>query len=110
MKRHVFDVVILLEVCAVVNAGPESFSGKEMKQVAPVPPPCPSWTGFYIGGFAGYKYGNIEPDGQLFGAWDEFPVDVAAIKSRGDDDLNTSGAELGGLIGFNYQWHNWVFG
>lgn len=24
--------------------------------------------------------------------------------------MSTSGAELGGLIGFNYQWHNWVFG
>lgn len=104
---------ILFAVSALAYAGPEaisSYSGKEMKQVAPMPPACPNWTGFYIGGFGGYKYGEIDPSIRLEGPWSEFPVDVREIESRGDNDLSTSGAEAGGLIGFNYQWHNWVFG
>src|SRR5436853_3657569 len=30
------------------------------KAVAPIPPPCPSWTGFYVGGFGGYKFSNVK--------------------------------------------------
>lgn len=92
-------------------AGTETSSGKEMKTtVAPMPPACPNWTGFYIGGFGGYKFGVIDPEIHLFGAWDEYPVDRDLIEDNGNPDLSTSGAEVGGLIGYNYQMNNWVFG
>ena len=81
-----------------------------MTQVAPASTECPSWTGFYVGGFGGYKYGSIDANLQLLPPWDEFPDDVRLLEGHGNDNLNTSGAELGGLLGFNYQWHNWVFG
>lgn len=81
---------------------------KEMVQ--PVPPPCPSWTGFYIGVFGGYKHGEADVDMDL----DDFaqgPIDGAEVESQGNPDLSTSGGEVGGVLGYNYQLQsNWVFG
>jgi outer membrane immunogenic protein len=112
MKKATLILAVLCAVGALVYAGPEQYSGKEMKQVAAeAAPSCPNWTGFYVGGFGGYKYGNIDPNLTLNGDWlPDFADDVRAIESRADNDLSTSGFELGGLLGYNYQWHNWVFG
>lgn len=110
MKRLTLTLTILSVLCGLAYAGPEQYSGKEMKQVAPVPPACPSWTGFYIGGFGGYKYGVIDPSLDLGGAWAEGPDERDSLESFGSKNLNTSGAEAGGVIGYNYQWKNWVFG
>ena len=43
MKRLALASVIFCALCAPTYAGPEQFSGKEMKQV--VPPPCTEWYG-----------------------------------------------------------------
>src|SRR6266404_3988497 len=114
MKRFALTLSILFVFGALAYAGPEPLpSGKEMKAIAPAPPPCPSWTGFYIGGFGGYKFGSADTDLTLGGGWDADPLDRAdrdKILSEVPDDLDASGAEAGGLIGYNYQWHNWVFG
>src|SRR6266705_3184057 len=114
MKRLALTLSILFVFAALVYAGPEQLpSGKEMKAVAPAPPPCPSWTGFYIGGFGGYKFGSADTDLTLGGGWDADPldrVDRDLILSEVPDDLDASGAEAGGLIGYNYQWQKWVFG
>jgi outer membrane immunogenic protein len=67
--------------------------------------------GFYVGAFGGYKFGATDVTLDLGGSWlsdgtgDQFPV-----ASNGSKDLDTSGFELGGLIGYNFQWNNWVFG
>lgn len=113
MKSLALTSAISLAVCAVVNAGPESFSGKEMKAVAPAPPACPTWTGFYVGAFGGYKFGATDLNLDLDGSWNATAFDRAdrdAILSKVPDDLDATGAEVGGLIGYNYQWNKWVFG
>jgi len=82
-----------------------------MKQVAPVPTPCPSWTGFEIGGFGAYTYGQIDTHTDLTGTWELFHDAEVAIQDRGNRSLNTSGGEIGGIIGYNYQFGgNWVVG
>jgi outer membrane immunogenic protein len=108
MKRATLTFLIFSALCALTYAGPEQYSGKEMKQVAPVPPPaCPSWTGFYIGGFGGYKYDATDIDLNLTGDWiSDAPLDKTAIEAHSPGDLNASGAELGGLIGYNYEFQN----
>lgn len=112
MKKLLLTLATSCILGAIASAGPEPYSGKEMKQVAPMPPPCPSWTGFYVGGFGAYTYGVIDPTLKLDGFWDAFapPGDSANLESFGSNDLSASGAELGGLIGYNYQWNKWVFG
>ena len=78
-------------------AGTESMSsGKEMKQVAPVPAPECNWTGFYIGLNVGGQWGHSEnKDLDDYNALD---------KPWGYDE---SGVVGGGQIGYNYQW-NWL--
>src|SRR4051812_24828122 len=114
MKRFALTLSILFVFGALAYAGPEPLpSGKEMKQIAPAPPVCPNWTGFYIGAFGGYKFGATDTDLTLDGTWNATAIDRAdrdAILSEVPDDLDASGAEAGGLIGYNYQWQKWVFG
>jgi outer membrane immunogenic protein len=113
MKKVTLGLIISGVFSALVYAGPEQYSGKEMKQVAPMPPPCPNWTGFYIGGFGGYKFGATDTNLSLGGGWDADAPDRAdrdLILSNSPNDLDTSGFEAGGLVGYNYQWNKWVFG
>jgi len=114
MKRKILILAIFSLTTALGYAGPEPLpSGKEMKEIAPTPPPCSSWTGFYFGALGGYKFGATDTDLDLFDAWNADPLDRAdrdSILSESPSNLNTSGGEVGGLVGYNYQWNKWVFG
>jgi outer membrane immunogenic protein len=108
MKKFTLAFAGLCAFCALAYAGPEPLpSGKEMKEVAPAPPACPNWTGFYIGAFGGYKYGVFDPSTRVV---EDEVEDSLAIDSHGSKNLSTSGGEVGGLIGYNYQWNKWVLG
>lgn len=90
----------VLFVCSAVGtaafAGPEPYSGKEMKQVAPAPVPECNWTGFYIGINVGGQWGHSE-DTDL-SDWN-FP--------DREWGYNESGVVAGGQVGYNFQW-NWL--
>ena len=114
MRKLALVVTILSASAALTFAGSELSSGKEMKQVVPPPPACPSWAGFYIGGFGGYKFVNADIAFDLSGHWNDRDVAPAGfienVEDLGSGDLKPSGAEAGGLIGYNFQRNNWVIG
>lgn len=110
MKIVIASLALFAASQCVVVAGPEPISGKEMKQVAPVPVECPRWSGFYVGAFGGYKFSNVDTEMNLDGEWNTLPSEIQSQIEGSTPDLDNSGAELGGLIGYNFQWHNWVFG
>jgi outer membrane immunogenic protein len=112
MKKIIFTFTVSLALTALSYAGPEAISsGKEMKEVAPTPTPgCFDWSGFYVGGFGGYKFSSVNLDLSLAGAWNSLPVGRASVLSDAPDNLDNSGAEAGGLIGYNFQWNCWVLG
>jgi len=107
--KQLIRLTILFCACAALAltavAGPEPLpSGKEMKQVAPAPPECDyTWTGFYIGGNAGYGWGNGDthfhplPDAATF-----FDLEPTTLSP------DPSGFIGGGQIGFNWQWNKWL--
>ena len=102
---------ILYAFCSLAYAGPERYSGKEIKEVAPPPPPRPNWSGFYVGAFGGYKFGSTPIDLSLGGDWNFRPEDRNVVEAHAPDNLDASGAEAGGLIGYNHQFtNNWVVG
>lgn len=74
-----------------------------------MPPPCPSWTGFYVGGFAGYKFGANDTTLELGGSWPNVQG-VEALEAANSHDLDTSGFDAGGVIGYNHQFNRWVVG
>jgi len=81
-----------------------------MKQVAPAPPPgCFDWSGGYVGGFGGYKFSVVNQDLTLTGRWLDFPDARPFIENR-SGNLNNDGGEVGGLIGYNWQFNCWVVG
>ncbi len=97
--------VLCSVVCSLVAyAGPEPIqgSGKEMKQAVVPTPECDyTWTGFYIGGRAGYGWdagrfrADPEPDVATFG--------LDAYRR----DTNSDGFVGGGEIGYNWQFGKW---
>ena len=107
--KQLIRLTILFCTCAAlaltVVAGPEPMpSGKEMKQVAPAPPECDyTWTGFYLGGNAGYGWGNADTD------FHPLPNAVTFV-NLAPTTLNPdpNGFIGGGQIGYNWQWNKWL--
>jgi outer membrane immunogenic protein len=64
----------------------------------------------HFGAFAGYKYSAVDHDMTLGGAFNQLPPVKSAIEPRGAGNLDNDGAELGGLVGYNYQYRQLVFG
>jgi outer membrane immunogenic protein len=105
----------------IAFAGPEVLpSGKEMKEVAPMPPPpeC-HWTGFYIGLNAGGTWSDnnsFDTDGTKIFANPLFPAgsnavgDALAVVGTNDLSLSTAGFAGGGQIGGNQQIWRFVVG
>ena len=114
MKKAISILAALFAVSAVIYAGPEPVSsGKETKEVAPAPAPsCFDWSGFYIGGFGGYKHSNVDRDFDLGGGWQGIvgATGLDRAEAAGSGDLDNAGAEAGGLIGYNFQRNCWVLG
>lgn len=86
-----------LALALTAFGGPEP-SGKEMKQVAPAPPPECNWTGFYIGLNVGGQFGHSE-----IKDLDGYATDDPGNKWGFDE----SGVVAGGQLGYNFQW-NWL--
>ena len=68
-----------------------------------------NWTGFYIGGNAGYSWGRSNSDVSYFSTVTGLPIvpPPGSITSAGFD---MNGGIAGGQIGYNWQSSNWVFG
>ncbi|HXX40919.1 MAG TPA: outer membrane beta-barrel protein [Chthoniobacterales bacterium] len=99
---------LLFTLCALTFAGSEPLPAKEMPVV---PPACHDWTGFYIGGFGAYTFNTVDVNLGLGGEWGATPDERGVVQSEGEHDLDHSGGELGGLIGYNWMYRKcWVFG
>jgi len=112
MKETALTVAILSVLGTLAYAGTAAVSGKEMQQVAPAPPPCCDWSGGYVGLFGGYKFSVVDTNLDLSGEWDQEGLHDFhhRVESAGSQDLDNDGGELGGLVGYNWQFGCWVLG
>ena len=67
------------------------------------------WTGFYIGGNAGYSWGRSSTDVSYYNTLTGLPI-VAPAGSITSSGFDMNGGIAGGQIGYNWQSNNWVFG
>ncbi|MBR1229187.1 MULTISPECIES: outer membrane protein [unclassified Bradyrhizobium] len=68
-----------------------------------------NWTGFYIGGNAGYSWGRGSSDVSYYNTVTGLQIAPPAGSITGASyDMN--GAIAGGQVGYNWQSNNWVFG
>ena len=69
-----------------------------------------NWTGFYIGGNAGYSWGRSNTDVTYFNTRHRRADRARQPGSITDAGFDMNGAIAGGQIGYNWQSSNWVFG
>jgi outer membrane immunogenic protein len=83
----------LLASTTILACGPALAAdlGYPVKAPIAVMVPGTNWNGFYIGAFGGYASGDYRDN-------------------TGGDRLDKDGAFGGGLIGYNWQFSNWVLG
>ena len=110
MKKLLFLAIGLLAVALVRPA-----------HAADLARPAPAhagdtWTGFYVGGNAGYAWGSannvlgIADDGSPFTCHFCFASDVGLAQTAGSPTVNPKGFTGGGQLGYNWQNYNWVYG
>ena len=96
-------------VMAVIPAASAADMAPRYTKAPPVMVEVWNWTGFYIGGNAGYSWGRSNTDLTYFntatGA--NIVLPPGSISNRGFD---MNGAIAGGQAGYNWQTGNWVLG
>ena len=94
-------------------AGPERYEGKEVQPMTqPALEEACNWTGFHIGIHGGYAWTDgdmkwIDSDSGGLGSEDQSGVpENPEVLSKQE----MSGFFAGGQVGYDYQWHSFVFG
>jgi len=111
IMRHVFAATAFLAALPFAAFAADLPSRKGPPVYVP-PPPVFTWTGFYVGGIAGYSWGqsSVSEFPNLPGYAGFVPVDLATIASVGTANARRNTFTGGGEIGFNYQVGSFVFG
>jgi outer membrane immunogenic protein len=94
---------------AVTSAASAADLGARPYTKAPVMVEVWNWTGFYIGGNAGYSWGRSNTDVSYFNSVTGVPI-VPPAGSITGAGFDMNGAIAGGQIGYNWQSSNWLFG
>jgi outer membrane immunogenic protein len=110
MKRlaiALFAVTGLNGYCQIASA-----ADLPMKAPPMIAAPMPfTWTGFYVGGNAGYAWGNSNVSTTVVtGSYLDVPSDLNQINSLSPVKLHPNGFVGGVQGGYNYQSGNTVFG
>lgn len=97
MKKVILGTLLVLTLGAIAPAQAADMPVKVMPIKAPVAVD-PGWTGFYVGGNAGYSWGDWDATGVVIGP-------------TGEHKFNVDGF-IGGLqAGYNWQFNrNWLIG
>jgi outer membrane immunogenic protein len=103
--------LLLAATALTAAAGSALAADLPARRMAPPPPmvmPAFTWTGFYIGGNAGYAWS--ETSATLGGTDPLSAAAVAAVLPNPTLKLKPDGFTGGGQIGYNYQFGNVVLG
>jgi opacity protein-like surface antigen len=100
-------------LAALIVAGPAMAADRGVMR-GPAPayaPPVSDWTGFYLGGHAGYGWGHHPFNETLFGNIGGGSGNTSlTIPGVVLTDINPKGFVGGFHFGYNQQWGNWVGG
>ena len=111
MRASIFQAIAVSAFAAVAATSIASAADMAPRYTKAPPPVVEvwNWTGFYIGGNAGYSWGRGDSNVSYFSTVTGLPIAPApgSITSAG---FNMNGAIAGGQIGYNWQSNNWVFG
>lgn len=107
MKKVLFAAVGLVALAGLPAAAADLPAKAPILKAPPVE--VWNWTGFYIGGNAGYSWGRSDTDVSYYNTVTGLPIAPPAGSILSNEfDLN--GWVAGGQIGYNMQSGNWVWG
>lgn len=106
MRRSVFAAIAAVSTIAVAQT---AFAADLAVKARPFAPAVYNWTGFYVGGHAGYSWmdstDTVSPADAVTARGWLFPGEI------GSPGINPAGFIGGGQIGYNWQVApTWVFG
>jgi outer membrane immunogenic protein len=106
-----FSLSVLTGACLSGSAFAADLPPYEAAIVAPTPI-SHNWTGFYIGGFAGFGWADIDVSQLIFDCpGSQTCTDGETYNFRGSDYGTSDGGFNGGLqVGFDWQWNKVVAG
>jgi outer membrane immunogenic protein len=111
MKRVLVSLVSISTIMILLPLRIANAADMPLKAPPLAPSPVYSWTGFYIGGNAGYGWGDPNDAMLLGGSWlTDGTGDNLVLSPLGNGQLHPSGATGGVQIGYNYQAGQWVIG
>jgi outer membrane immunogenic protein len=104
--------VLATTAFAATAAISSAYAADMAPRYTKAPPPIVevwNWTGFYIGGNAGYSWGRSNTDVTYFNTTTGLPI-VLPPGSITNSKFDMNGAIAGGQAGYNWQTSNWVWG
>ena len=112
MRASTFKVIATAAfavVTAIPTASAADLAARPYTKAPPVMVEVYNWTGFYIGGNAGYSWGRSNTDVSYFNTATGAPI-VPPLGSIVSNSFDMNGGIAGGQIGYNWQTNNWVWG
>ena len=123
MKRIFTGIVAIASALAATGSFAADLSPRMYTKAPVVAAVVYDWTGFYIGGNAGYSWGRARTDGSLTGTQSVsefrtagptllpgFPVDTVLAALPLSGRANVNGFVGGGQAGYNWQLGTWLLG
>lgn len=104
MKKSILGLIAISALAWMANAGTESYYGKDTKQIAPAPPPCPEWYAdneWDVSIWGAYAFTGTEDDKNSL-----FDTFISHDEGRFDRFLGDDHA-WGGGIDAKYFWHRY---
>jgi outer membrane immunogenic protein len=104
-------IALVLSVLALTTATAMAadLPARTYTKAPPLVDPVYNWTGFYIGGNAGYSWGRSNTGSSYFNTTTGAPIVPPAGSVLGNT-FNIDGAIAGGQIGYNWQTSSFVWG
>src|ERR1700750_2110678 len=91
-----FAVMAVIPAASAADLAPRPYTK------APVMVAVYNWTGFYIGGNAGYSWGRSRTDAAFYNNA------TNVLLGTGANSFDMNGWVAGGQVGYNWQTQNWV--
>jgi outer membrane immunogenic protein len=112
MRASTFKAITVSVFAALAGTSAVSAADLAPRPYTKAPAPIVevwNWTGFYIGGNAGYSWGRSRTDVSYFNTVTGLAI-VPPVGSVTSSGFDMNGGIAGGQAGYNWQTSNWVFG
>jgi outer membrane immunogenic protein len=118
LEETIMKNMTLAIVSALMLAAPAAQAADMALKAPPPPAPVDTWTGFYIGGNAGYAWGHFDPTSNFTcptgsaanSCAYSFPANLATVNNAAKGSRSVQGFTGGVEAGYNWQLNSAVIG